>query len=81
MLGNLEGYSGDGFNQRRAYIGNNNAINFANDKKTLEEKTKKDKQMLESKLQEEKRIKTDTINQMNNLMKNNNLLTYSTKQS
>ena len=72
MLGNLEGYSGDGFNQRRAYIGNNNAINFANDKKALEEKLNHEKQMAENKIIQDKKVKTDTINQMGNLMRNNN---------
>lgn len=74
MLGNLEGYTGDGFNQRRAYIGANNAKNFANDRKALEEKLKQDKQNVENKILEDKKIKTDTINQMNSLMKNNNFM-------
>lgn len=74
MLGNLEGYTGDGFNQRRAYIGNNNAQNFANDREALEKKLKQDKQNVENKILEDKKIKTDTINQMNSLMKNNNFM-------
>lgn len=72
MLGNLEGYTGNGFNERRAYIGNNNAMNFANDKKALEEKLKHEKQMAENKIIQDKKVKTDTINQMGNLMRNNN---------
>ena len=72
MLGNLEGYTGNGFNERRAYIGNNNAMNFANDKKALEEKLKHEKQMAENKIIQDKKVKTDTINQMSNLMRNNN---------
>ena len=74
MLGNLEGYTGDGFNQRRAYIGLNNGMNFANDRKALEEKIKNDKVMKEKKILEDKKIKTETINQMNNMMKNNNFM-------
>ena len=72
MLGNLEGYTGNGFNERRAYIGNNNAMNFANDKKALKEKLKHEKQMAENKIIQDKKVKTDTINQMSNLMRNNN---------
>ena len=75
MLGNLEGYTGDGYNQRRAYIGANNLKNYMNDKKALEEKVKKEEQMqLEKKINEKinkVNLNNNTLNQMNNLMHKN----------
>ena len=75
MINRLEGYTGDGFNQRRAYIGTNNSINYLNDKKKLEEKVKKEEQLIKDKKNNEliNRInnQNNSLKQMNNLMRNN----------
>lgn len=75
MINRLEGYTGDGFNQRRAYIGTNNNINYLNDKKKLEEKVKKEEQLIKDKKNNESinRInnQNNSLRQMNNLMRNN----------
>lgn len=71
MINRLEGYTGDGFNQRRAYIGSNNGMNFINDKKALEEKVKKEQELKELKKNNLINQKNNTLNQMNSLMHNN----------
>jgi len=69
MINRLEGYTGDGFNQRRAYIGNENSKNLLNSKKEIEEKIKKEELNQNNfKLNQ----KSNTLNQMNILMRNNN---------
>lgn len=69
MINRLEGYNGDGFNQRRAYIGNENSKNLLNSKKEIEEKIKKEELNHNNfKLNQ----KSNTLNQMNILMRNNN---------
>ena len=69
MINRLEGYTGDGFNQRRAYIGNENSKNLLNSKKEIEEKIKKEELNHNNfKLNQ----KSNTLNQMNILMRNNN---------
>ncbi len=69
MINRLEGYTGNGFNERRAYIGNENSKNLLNSKKEIEEKIKKEELNQNNfKLNQ----KSNTLNQMNILMRNNN---------
>ena len=65
-MNRLEGYTGDGFNQRRAYIDSQNSMNLLSSKKELEEK----KQQLNSN-KVNLNNKNNTLNQMNHLMRNN----------
>ena len=67
MINRLEGYSGDGFNERRAYIGNQISKNF--DKKR-EEKLKV-KQENQKKQFDNMNKQQNTLRTMNNMMRNN----------
>lgn len=71
MISRLEGYTGDGFNQRRAYIGAQNGQNFINSKRKLEEKRKNDQLLKEKNKKNIVNQKNNKINQVNNLMRNN----------
>ena len=68
MINRLEGYSGDGFNERRAYIGNQISKSF--DKKR-EEKLKV-KQENQKKQFDNMNKQQNTLRTMNNMMRNNN---------
>lgn len=71
MINRLEGYTGDGFEQRRAYIGSNNGMNYMNDKKAIEEKVKKEQEFKNINKTNLMNQKNTTFNQMNSLMRNN----------
>ena len=71
MINRLEGYTGDGFEQRRAYIGSNNGMNYMNDKKAIEEKVKKEQEFKNINKTNLMNQKNTTLKQMNSLMRNN----------
>ena len=68
MINRLEGYSGDGFNERRAYIGNEISKSF----NKMREEQQMVKQENRKKQFENMDKQQNTLRTMNNLMRNNN---------
>lgn len=71
MIGRLEGYSGNGFNERRAYLGNEISKRFQSEREELKNKLKQEN--ISNKKVTKKDDKNDTLSRMNSLMRNNML--------